>query len=300
MDSRLTNPNRAEMYKLQLKSLLEVPKLQQKTLEWYRARNDLITASDFAQALGQGKFGSQRQLIEKKVEVVLNPPDDSKPMSNMFFEWGNLFEPVACDIYSAMHGGIKVYEFGLLRHPTCSFFGASPDGITEDGVMLEIKCPLKRKICAGDIPMQYYYQIQGQLDVCGLDECDYFECQFAKYDDYEAYREAYDGTSFTGVIINNKNGKEYPILQQGRLCDLHESPHAIYWVLTNHNLQRVLRDETFVKDKLSELKTVWDKIVHFRENPTAFALQLKRKITMDTSTLHPRDTRPKCMIVDLD
>lgn len=292
-----------EMYRLQLQKLLQIPKLQQKTPEWYKARNDLITASDFAQALGAGKFGTQRQLIEKKVEAVLNPVDDSKPLKNMFFEWGNLFEPVACNLYSVMHGGVKVHEFGLLRHPTCSFFGASPDGITEDGVMLEIKCPLKRKISPGDIPLQYYYQIQGQLDVCGLDECDYFECEFAKYNDYDEYSNAYDGISYTGVIVDGSNEeKEYPTLIKNCICPRHENENAVYWVLTNHHIKRVTRDRTFVQEKLAALKEVWDKIVYYRGNPSAYALQLKRKVALDTVALHPKNetSSNKYMIVDLE
>jgi hypothetical protein len=35
--------------------------------------------------------------------------------------------------------------------------------------MLEIKCPFRRRI-TGEVPLQYYYQIQGQL-----------ECEFSKY-----------------------------------------------------------------------------------------------------------------------
>lgn len=39
----------------------------------------------------------------------------------------------------------KIYEFGLMKNPHHDFFGASPDGISELGVMLEIKCPYKRR-----------------------------------------------------------------------------------------------------------------------------------------------------------
>ena len=152
----------------QLQKLLEIPKIVQKSEEWYRARENMISASDFAQALGKGKFGNQNQLIQKKCD----PVDESAfSLTNPFFKWGNMFESVACDIYSSVNKA-NSHEFGLLKHPVHKFFGASPDGISDDGVMLEIKCPLKRKI-GGDVPTQYYYQIQGQLDVCGLEECDY-------------------------------------------------------------------------------------------------------------------------------
>jgi hypothetical protein len=38
------------------------------------------------------------------------------------------------------------------------FFGASPDGINELGIMVEIKCPFKRKLKKiPSIIEQYYY-----------------------------------------------------------------------------------------------------------------------------------------------
>ena len=38
--------------------------------------------------------------------------------------------------------------------------------------MLEIKCPTKRPI-TGFIPEYYHYQVQGQLEVCNLNYCDF-------------------------------------------------------------------------------------------------------------------------------
>ena len=262
----------------QVKKLLEIPKIEQKTTEWYEARHNLITASDFAQALGKGKFGTQRQLIAKKVE----PNTDTSKTSNVFFEWGNLFEPVACMVYSKMHG-TDVNEFGLLKHPRCDFFGASPDGITDDGVMLEIKCPLKRKI-TGDIPEQYYYQIQGQLDVCDLDVCDYFECEFSKYDDYDKYVEAYNNSkkgTWTGAFLNG----ECTICKCDTIC--HQMQVDAYWILQKYNIKRVMRDHTFVNEKLDELREVWEKIVQYRKDPCAFQMDIKKQIAIDTQSFFP-------------
>ena len=46
-----------KQYKKQLDKLLALPKIEQKTEEWYAIRQNMITASDFAQALGEGTFG---------------------------------------------------------------------------------------------------------------------------------------------------------------------------------------------------------------------------------------------------
>ena len=40
--------------------------------------------------------------------------------------------------------------------------------------MVEIKCPPRRKFTK-TVPSHYWMQVQGQLEVCGLDECDFFQ-----------------------------------------------------------------------------------------------------------------------------
>ena len=287
----------------QVQKLLNIPKIEQKTKEWYDARNNLITASDFAQALGKGKFGSQKQLIEKKVVI-----EEYKAIKNIFFEWGNLFEQVACDVYSYMNK-VHVNEFGLIRHPVHSFFGASPDGITDDGIMLEIKCPFKRKI-TGDIPLQYYYQIQGQLDVCELQECDYFECEFLKFTDYDEYKSSYKKGSYTGFIIENPNKENKYSEVYVDLCEKNELDNAVYWVLEKYLLKRVVKDDKFVKEELLELEKVWNKILYYRENPEKFKMEIKKSLLIDTiaySTPKAKSSGSNssmvpnvCMIVDLD
>lgn len=282
----------------QLKKLLKIPIIEQKTQEWYDARNNLITASDFAQALGEGKFGTAKQLIEKKVCI----DNESKPIKNMFFEWGNLFEPVACSVYAAMHN-TKVHEFGLIKHPVYDYFGASPDGITDDGIMLEIKCPFKRKI-TGDIPKQYYYQIQGQLDVCGLDECDYFECELKKYENYDEYKSTYETDEnkgkWCGSIAISKDGqKTYSDCSKELICEMNDSDDKdiCYWILHKYFLKRVNKDPQFVQEKLKELKQVWDKILYYRKNRDKFDIEVKNTINLETELYVPMK---QCLIRDLE
>jgi hypothetical protein len=69
--------------------------------------------------------------------------------------------------------------------------------------MVEIKCPWKRVIKQGDVPEQYYLQIQGQLSVCQLDHCDYIEVVMDDIPDEQTYYERVpeDATHAHGVII---------------------------------------------------------------------------------------------------
>ena len=58
-----------------------------------------------------------------------------------------------------------------------NWIGCSPDGLTEDDGLIEIKCPLMKThlnyISAGVFPSEYLYQVQGQLFVTGLKYCDF-------------------------------------------------------------------------------------------------------------------------------
>lgn len=265
-------------YRTKVQELRNLPKIEQKSEEWYNIRRNMITASDFAQALGKGKFGTQKQLIQKKVMPRENETAISN--TNPFFKWGHMFEPVACSIYEKMKN-VTVHEFGLIQHPQYSFFGASPDGITDDGVMLEIKCPLKRKL-TGEIPTQYYYQIQGQLDVCGLDDCDYLECSFELVD-YNCWSSITD--KIKGVFKDNGiDAIEYqkPLLAGEDTSSIVIGDDCKYWVLKEYYLIRVTRDKSFMVEKIEALKKVWDKIEYYRKSPESFTIEVQNVINIET------------------
>ncbi len=281
-----------------LKQLLSRPGIAQRTPEWYEAREGLITASDVAQALGDSKFGTQKQFFQKKCRS----PDQRVPFDASCppLKWGVMFEPVAQQIYSRLNLGIFVHEFGLLRHSTIEFLGASPDGITDLGVMVEIKCPWRRKILdkgtdgEAFVPTQYYHQIQAQLEVCDLDECDYFECEFTEV------AEGPSSIDWSNVSDVGERGLLYELQQQkqqtisssyvyaplgasldelrlwGDAVEASASslgasaiiPH--WWVLSKHQTVRVHRDREFVSDMIRNLNNVWDRVVSYRNDHESY------------------------------
>jgi putative phage-type endonuclease len=159
-----------------LKTLLEKPLIKQRTPEWFKLRENRLTASDLYDAVHNPK-----SLAKKKVK---NVSFNSGAIPSL--KWGTMFEEMASRIYSNINN-VKIHEFGLIINDNIPNFGASPDGITENGVMIEIKCPYSRKIENGKIPEKYLYQIQGQLAVCNLTDCDYVECEFECYNNQEEY-----------------------------------------------------------------------------------------------------------------
>ena len=153
---------------------------EQRSPEWYNIRDKILTASSLADAIGEGHFSTREELLIQKC----GGPRGKIPFS--IVEWGVMYEPVATKFYEIMNN-LKIVEFGLVPHPTFKIFGASPDGICDIdspkeyiGRMLEIKCPPKRKFTK-EVPKHYWIQMQGQLETCNLEECDFLQVKISEY-----------------------------------------------------------------------------------------------------------------------
>jgi hypothetical protein len=105
--------------------------------------------------------------------------------------WGQKYEPVSVLYYEYINKTI-ITEFGCIPHKDYSFIAASPDGIVCDsssnlyGRMIEIKNVVSREI-TGIPKMEYWIQMQLQMEVCDLNECDFLETKFLQYDTEEEY-----------------------------------------------------------------------------------------------------------------
>jgi putative phage-type endonuclease len=183
-----------DMNEAKINILREIPQPVQRTPEWYQFRWNLITASNAWKA-----FESQstiNQLIYEKCQPLKNFNDiDNEEIkmvnTNTAMHWGQKYEPLSVLIYEQKYN-TKVEDFGCIQHPVYKFIGASPDGIIVDknseryGRMLEIKNVVSREI--NGIPKkEYWVQMQLQMEVCDLDECDFLETKFTEYPDRVSY-----------------------------------------------------------------------------------------------------------------
>ena len=137
----------------------------------------MITASDAASAIGESRYESEDAFVKKKVLRT-------KWAGNAATEHGTRLEPLVRDLYDAKYNR-KSHEIGLVQHREYPWLGASPDGITEDGILVEIKCPMSRKIEA-KVPKHYWPQVQLQLEITDLEECDFVQYRPAKNESSEA------------------------------------------------------------------------------------------------------------------
>ena len=142
--------------------------LIQRTYAWVKARQNTIGASEIAVLTGASPFHTPQSLIRKK----LHPPDLDKSVA---CAWGKLFEPFARSYFEWEHN-TQVFghtiSLNLAKdHPLYGKVTCSPDGYYQalDGsiMLLEFKCPFKRKIAVHKTPMQYRDQIQTGLALSG-------------------------------------------------------------------------------------------------------------------------------------
>jgi hypothetical protein len=190
---------------------------EQRTKEWYAFRHTLITASNAYKAFESES--TKNQLIWEKCQplsVTEQLPNDNDTASdskiitlmqsqhfiqvnvNTPMHHGQKYEPATVMLYELIFG-TKVGEFGCIRHSNKKYYflGASPDGINIDpssprfGRMLEIKNVTTREIDGIPKP-EYWIQMQLQMEVCDLDECDFLETKFVEYETAEEYWNAND------------------------------------------------------------------------------------------------------------
>lgn len=192
-------------YETKLQYLQTIYQPEQRTNEWYNFRYNHLTASNAWKAFGTQ--ASKNELIYEKCQPMsiekYGPSLAETPMS-----WGHKYEPLTVKLYEHFHK-TTISDFGCIEHPEYPFLAASPDGIvTGDinyGRMIEIKNVVSREI-SGIPKKDYYIQMQLQMEVCDLDECDFVETKFTEYD----YEEDY-------LNDQNENNVNHPI-KKGVIC----------------------------------------------------------------------------------
>lgn len=302
---------------------LELP--EQRSKEWYELRKGLLTASSLATALNEDHFKSRDELILDKCD------DQEKPyISNEVTEWGVKYEEIATKFYEHLNK-LKILEFGLIPHPYFKIFGASPDGICSNdspddyiGRMLEIKCPPKRKFTK-TVPKHYWYQMQGQLECCNLEECDFLQVKICEYDTYDSYindsngnigetKNGYPkGCTFTYRKQNDlKCSYYYPELFKTNEYYLKwiednkikikenndEFIEAKWWYIERYECTLVKRDRLWWSDVMEEIYNFWEEVKYYKSNDKSELIERvnnkkKRKINNNKVNIQ----LDKCLII---
>jgi len=324
-----------EFVKTQIGMLREIKQPTQRTPEWYAFRHNLITASNIWKAIGSE--ANKNSLICEKCKPIMGTsviggtggtgvsggePESATTNSvntDSPLHWGVKYEPLTVMLYEKRNK-VKVGEFGCIQHSKYSFIGASPDGIVVSeesnafGRMLEIKNVVSREI-TGIPKMDYWVQMQIQMEVCDLNECDFLETQFKEYDETEddlfyknKHQYLYNGVILYFVNRDFTDGRPHYVYmpfnirltktdvnawidsQKAELKGSHILFKRIYWYCEAYSCVLVKRNRHWFELMLPKVKEIWDIIE--RERVEGFEHRLPKKRV-------PASDKKKCLISDL-
>ncbi len=283
------------------KRVLDISKRKQpvqRSKEWYDMRYNIISASDAGTVTGtkfehisesenakikpHSAFKTKKDLLRTKVLRE----DNFK--GNKYTKHGQVFEEIANLIYQKKNNNF-VIEFGLVQHPSILFLGASPDGITKNGIMIEIKSPYSRKI-TGIVPSNYWVQMQMQLEVCNLELCHFVEIEATFYEsEYEYNNDSNfcENNNEKGFIIKcfNNNSDEnqyvYPdvnIFGNNDLLNrwknetlnskknLFDNVEVCYWKVNKYSCVEINRDKNWFDKNLYKFDEFFKEMQYYKTN----------------------------------
>ena len=258
-----------------LEALLCIPQPIQRTPEWYQFRNEHLTASNAWKVFGTN--ATRNQLIFEKCSPVVERRNglQETPMS-----WGQKYEPITIELYQDYNETV-VSEFGCIPHPTYSFLAASPDGIVTGpnnyGRMIEVKNVVSREI-TGTPKKDYYIQMQLQMEVCDLAECDFVETKFVEYDTEHEYFA--DETSEKGILLVFVENEGFVYDYMPLRTPKHEvepwltqhmegTPERVwfknvYWKLHTYSCVLVRRRSKWFQSVVQDMERLWQTILEER------------------------------------
>ena len=318
-----------------VKALQKRPQPGQKTPEWFSARHKRITASEAASCLFLSKSTCEPYVEEFNIKNFKYK--DTAPLNhyetredyiikkcaafygeNVFKDsiytlWGKKYEEVANILYCQLNN-TTVIEFGLVSHSRLKWLAASPDGITPDGIMLEIKCPKSRKIDETRVPIHYWTQTQIQMESIDLDFCDFFECEIEELtSEQEFINKEIVGKQAKGIVlqiansgpdpkfiyapINIRSTQEYISWTNEQIAERQDLIPTYYFII-KYNNQRVKRSKTWFNNVKQELKKTWDIIMHLQESEENFNKYKESIHLIRSKSFYEKYNNTECEIDD--
>ena len=240
--------------------LQNIPQPVQRTPEWYNFRYKFLTASSIWKAFISES--TRNQLIFDKCKP-LNLEKYNHTSTDSPMHWGHKYEPVSVQLYEHLYK-TKVSDFGCIPHKSIPYLAASPDGINtletseRYGRMLEIKNIVNREI-DGIPKMEYWIQMQLQMEVCNLNDCDFLETRFKEYADEEEYLQ--------DILTDVQKGMMMQFMIAGQ-------PHYEYAEL-NATKDELLEWEYAMMEK--HANAIWVKNIYWRLDELSCVFVLRSK-----------------------
>ena len=281
--------------------LQQVPQPEQRTPEWYEFRYKHLTASNIWKVFISDS--TRNQLIYEKCQPLNAEKYGGSVSLESPMHWGQKYEPLSIMLYEKIYNA-PVSDFGCIPHKTIEFLAASPDGIvtaetsSRYGRMLEVKNIVNREI-TGNPKMEYWVQMQLQMEVCELNECDFLETRFQEYADQAAFEFDME-TPYKGMLMLFMSSGGKPVYEYAPLGieDLETWQETmmeknatlmwlknIYWKLDQLSCVLVLRNKAWFAAVVPQLKEIWATIE--REKQTGYSHREPKKAGLRVKKLYP-------------
>ena len=157
----------------------------QGTPEWHLQRAGRLTASNFGAVAGVNPYQSRNEALQNK----LGRRKEIMGTGAEACAYGTKMEPTARMAYEARTGNICGMQRGCVPHPDYPLLAGSPDGLVGNDGLIEIKCPFYAKQPHVRIPMHYYCQINGLMEIFNRDWCDFVSWSPSGMRIYRCYRD---------------------------------------------------------------------------------------------------------------
>lgn len=263
-----------------VKEIKETPQIPQRSEEWYRNFGKVLTASEFSALFSNNK--RRRDLVHSKASPPMEfsasfrhacPTEEMSALG-----WGIRFEPVVKQLIE-YRDKCSIYEPGRLNHKKNTHLAASPDGVIESssnpkqvGRLVEIKCPYSRRI-GTEIPSDYWIQMQIQMEVADVDECEYIEVELVSKKAKQESLPDLTGTTYQGFVyllkqkVEEDDPFEYKYIygeigsqEVPPIPDGYECIETIPWGLKSWHRKIVSRDRVWYESTKPWQEEFWREV----------------------------------------
>jgi len=249
----------------------------QGSFDWLRLRLSGWGSSEIPSLMGRNPFKYSNACVAEKAFLV------ESNFCNAFMEHGKKYEDVVT-AYIARRYGSKVYKTTCV--PTkipdevadgCEgydiMFDSSDGQLIIDGkpVVIEIKCPAKRKI-KSSIPGYYADQVQNHLFNTGFERCIYIDCDIRKTDELVEGGKDKSGLigispTVHGTIIPETWPGDSPDWEtRARAEILAIAPDAVaeYWAINDIAIIDEKPNRRWFREVYPVLTSQWDIVMKYR------------------------------------
>jgi hypothetical protein len=206
--------------------------------EWKKLRESHLYSSEISAVLNINDEYTSMQLFRNKLKGDI-PLNDYENM-----EWEDKYHYIATKHFAKMFN-TSLTRLGIVYHPNMEFLAGEPYALTPEKILLNISLPIRREIKKGKTPYADWIKMQVDMEVCNLESCYYFQCQFKEY------------TNIPKELLHLPHGKQRK-----------DGPS---WVLIDTCIDIVKRDKEWFNNARTDILIFWQKIEDAR-NPRYYTI----------------------------